>query len=131
MKKLWALILAGALVLSLGACGGNRGSTENTASSIDKNDPERYIGVWESANMRFTINKGGVGRYEQPNSDTGFFDFTYEIKDEVLTMELSGAIMDYSASFELSDDGTTLIILHNGLPGYYEGETEFTKTAEK
>ena len=46
-----------------------------------------------------------------------------------MTMELTGAIMNYSASFELSDDGSTLIILHNGLPGYYEGETEFIKVA--
>lgn len=131
MKKLWALILAGVLTLSLSSCGGNSGSLENMAAAIDKNAPESYIGIWESANMRFTISKGGTGRYEQPNSDTGFFDFTYEIRDEVLTMYLSGAVQNYTASFELSDDGTTLTILHNGLPGYYEGETQFTKTAAK
>ena len=124
MKNRLALVLSAVLMVSLVACGG--GQDENV---VDKNSDESYIGVWESDNMRFTINKGGVGRYEQPNSDTGFFDFNYEIEDEVLTMELTGAIMNYSASFELSDDGSTLIILHNGLPGYYEGETEFIKVA--
>ena len=136
MKKIWALILAFILILALTACGGaqdenavDNNSDESYINAIDKNSNESYIGVWESKNMRFTIQKGGVGRYEQPNSDMGFFDFTYEVEDEVLTMELTGATMDYSASFELNDDGSALTILHNGLPGYYEGETEFIKVA--
>lgn len=127
MKKVWAFLLAAALALSLAACGGTGGSS----SAVDKNSADSYLGVWESDNMRFTINKGGIGRYEQPNSDIGFFDFTYEVEDEVLTMHLTGAVTDYVASFELTDDGTALTILHNGLPGYYEGETEFIKTADK
>lgn len=125
MKKVWCLLLSAVLMLSLAACGGN-------ADTIDKNSSDSYIGVWESDNMRFTISKGGVGRYEQPNDDTmGFFDFTYEIADEVMTISISGAVQDYVASFELNDDGTALTILHNGLPGYYEGETEFFKTASE
>ena len=81
--------------------------------------------------MRFTINKGGVGRYEQPNSDIGFFDFTYEIQDEVMTITIESSVQNYVASFELNDDGTTLTILHNGLPSYYEEETGFVKVASE
>ena len=122
MKKIVSLLLAGVLALSLAACGG--GQDRNT---IDKNSDESYIGVWQSDHMRFTINKGGVGRYEQASSDMGFFDFTYEVEDEVLTIELTGAILTYYASFELNDSGSALTILHNGLPGFVEEETEFIK----
>lgn len=128
MKKIASLIASLALALVLVACGGNISDTSNT---VDKNSSDSYIGIWQSDNMRFTIDKGGIGRYEQPNSGVGFYDFTYEIQDEVMTITIQSSVQDYVASFELNDDDTTLTILHNGLPSFYEGETEFVKVASE
>lgn len=123
MKRIWAVALAIIFALSLTACNG-----AETGDTIDKNDSANYIGVWESEHKRFTISKGNVGRYEQPNTDGGYFDFTYKVEDDVLTIYIDGLLGENVASFELDNDGTTLTILHDGLPGYhYEGETEFTK----
>lgn len=126
MKKAISLLLALALCLSLCACGDGK-AEPTTANEIDKSESSNYVGVWESEHMRFTVNKGGIGRYEQPGTDIGFFDFTWEVKDEVLVIFITGQVSEYKASFELSDDGTSLTILHNGLPGYTEGETAYEK----
>ena len=130
MKKLLVLVLAAALALSLVACGGGTGDTPSGGGEnnvIDKSTTDAYIGVWESAHMRFTVNKGGIGRYEQPTSTIGYFDFTYEVKDEVLVITIPSSVTDYTASFELNDEGTALTILQNGLPSYYSEESEFIK----
>ncbi|WP_458406783.1 hypothetical protein [Anaerotignum sp.] len=115
MKKITGLLLAIIMCISMCACG---------------NDSEKYIGVWESAHMRFTIDEGGIGRYEMPNSGMGYFDFTWEVKDEVIVITIDSAVSKYTASFELYENdevGEYLKILHNGLPSYNPNETEYFK----
>ena len=58
MKKIASLIASLALALVLVACGGNISDTSNT---VDKNSSDSYIGIWQSDNMRFTIDTGGIG----------------------------------------------------------------------
>lgn len=122
MKKFLTLLLATIMCVSLCACGG-----DETDNGVDRSESSNYVGVWESEHMRFTVNKGGIGRYEQPDTSFGYFDFTWEVKDEVLVIFITGQISEYKASFELSDDGTSLTILHNGLPGSTVGETTYAK----
>ncbi len=121
MKRTLALCLALLMALSLCACGGEKG--------IDKSDASNYIGVWSAEHMRLTVSKGGVGAYEQPGTEyQGAFDFTWEVKDDVLVILFDLAIYGQStASFELDDEGTSLTILHNGLPDYAKGVTALEK----
>ncbi len=130
MKKALALLLALVMCLSLAACSSDPSkpteadsvsTTTSDDSSIDKDALDSYLGVWASENMRFIINKGGVGRYEVHG---GHYDFTYEIKYEAISITI---FPSFVASFELNDDGTALTILTNGLPTYVEDETVFTK----
>jgi outer membrane biogenesis lipoprotein LolB len=126
MKKALSILLALVLCLSLCACGGSTAETP-TEKTMDKNDSANYIGVWETKDRRITINKGGVGRYEQPNSDYGYFDFTWEIKDEVLVITIREIIGDMMATFELDESGTSLTIIQDGLPGYTTEEKVYQK----
>ena len=125
MKRVFSLLLVLVLCLSLCACGGTKEAT--TEPKLDKNETMNYIGVWESAHMRFTIEKGGVGRYELPGNRSGYYDFTWEVKDEIVIITIKGQVTEYKATFELNDAGTSLTILHNYLPASIVGETEYTK----
>lgn len=131
MKKALSLLLALALCLSLYACGsdGNEENNTSTNDGLNRNETANYIGVWKSAHMQFTIEKGGVGRYELPGNTKGigYYDFTWEVKDELLIITIKGQVAEYNATFELNDAGTTLTILHNGLPTSHQDETEYTK----
>lgn len=130
-KKALSIILTIALCLSLCACssGGNEENNTSTNDALNKNETANYIGVWESAHMQFTIEKGGVGRYELPGNTVGvgYYDFTWEVKDELIIITIKGQVTEYKATFELNDAGTSLTILHNGLPASHQGETEYTK----
>ncbi len=134
MKRYFLMLMAFVMCLSLVACGEKSMATDSvpntSATGIDKNATDSYLGVWESigTDMRFTINKGGFGRYEVPNmSGIGVFDFTYEVKDEVLSITIDAITSPFYASFELNDDGTALIMLHNGLPVFTGEINEFYK----
>ncbi len=120
MKRILAILLT--LTICIGFCACSTATTRN----VDKNTSENYIGVWETADRRLTLNPGGVGRYEQPNSDLyGYFDFTWEIKDNVLviTIPLTSSI----ATLELDDNGTCLTMIQDGLPGHTTAETVYIK----
>ncbi len=119
MKRTLALFLALLMTLSLCACGGEKG--------IDKSDTSNYIGVWSAEHMRLTVDKGGVGSYAQPGTEYGIFDFTWEVKDDLLVITISSFLGPSTASFELDDEGTSLTIVHNGLPGYTVGVTALEK----
>ena len=130
MKKALSLILALVMCLSLCACGsGNEENDATTNDGLNKNETANYIGVWKSAHMQFTIEKGGVGRYELPGNTNGigYYDFTWEVKDEILVITIKGQVAEYKATFELNDAGTSLTILHNGLPTSHQDETEYAK----
>lgn len=134
MRKSLSFIFLTVLVLSLVACGGDTSNAKNTPNGgeennvVDKSTTSSYIGTWESAHMRFTVNKGGIGRYDTYGiNNVGYYDFTYEVKDEVLVITMNRATGEYIASFELNDDGTALTILQDGLPVRMSGEIEFIK----
>ena len=129
MKKALCLILALMICFPLYACGTKEETEPTTEYVLDKSDTSNYIGVWESLHMRFTINKGGVGRYELPENTKGigYYDFTWEVTDELLIITIKSQAAEYKATFELNDKGTSLTLLHNGLPTSHQGETEYTK----
>ncbi|MEE3492176.1 LptM family lipoprotein [Ruminococcus sp.] len=124
MKKVLALVMALVLVLSLAACGGgNTTSTEETTSV--KNDVASYLGKWKGDDaMYLTFNKGGVGRYDILN---GGFDFTYEVKDEVVKVDINTSEQDFFAVLELNDDCTVLTFIQNALPSSIAGVTKLKK----
>ena len=133
MTRIIALFFSLAMCLSLIACGGNASdfyeveSETESIGEVDKSETSNYFGVWESAHMRFTINKGGIGKYEQPGTSGGNYDLTWEVKDEVLVIIINSRVKEYMASFELDEEGNSLLIIQNGLPSYYDGETLFDK----
>ena len=139
MKKLLALMLAAVLAFSLVACGGDSGAgdtntpsggnnSEPTTDELDRNETSNYVGVWETEHYRLILNKGGIGRYEIINDKNGgYYDLTWEVKDEVLVAKNSFFGMENNSVLELSDDTLELSVIQNGFPEYIEGETVFTK----
>ena len=144
MKRLLALLLAAVMCLSLAACG-NRSDSEtqpneagNTSgakenNTLDKNDKENYLGVWETEtdegtkHFRLTLNKGGVGKYENLLNNGEGYDLSWEVTDETLITEISFMGMEHKAVLELDDGASCLNIIQNGFPVYSQTETVFVK----
>ena len=106
------------MTISLMACGGSE-SKDVTAD---------YVGVWENEYFRLTINKGGIGKYENLLSDSGeSYDLNWEVSDDVLVTQIDFMGMEHKASLELSEDMSSLVIIQMGFPAYVEGEETFTK----
>lgn len=66
--------------------------------------------------ITFHINKGGIGSYEQSTVPDTTWDFSYEIKDEVIAMTRNAAGTTLLSTYELSDDGTNLIYVSGTFP---------------
>lgn len=124
MKKFIAILLTFVMCLSFVACGNSNSDTNS--DTLDKNDTANYIGVWETENIRLTINKGGVGEY-QFKYDDGGYDLEWEVTDEVLVTRFSGMGFEFKSTLELNDDASVLSVIQNGFPKYIDGETEFVK----
>ena len=91
------------------------------ANSIDKSIASSYIGDWvydtgKGNVITFHINKGGIGSYEQSTSPDTTWDFSYEIRDEVLVLTSNAIGTTFLASYELSNDGMTLAYISGNLP---------------
>ena len=108
---------------------GTAGTAETFAveTPMEVSDNENYIGVWANEYFSLTINEGGVGRYDNLMNGTESYDLTWEVKDEVLTTQISFMGMELKAVLELNEDGTVLNALEMGFPVFIDGETEFTK----
>lgn len=148
MKKLMSLLLAAVMLLSFAACSGNGGGqtaeatqepteasmAEPTPVTIDKNDTSSYLGTWVCKNDKFdnyilVFNKGGIGRGEPNVATYGFFDFTYEVKEEVVVITYHGVVYDEITMLELNDDGTVLSVIQNGLMATAKDDKmDFVKT---
>lgn len=124
MKKIIAVFLAVVMCLSLVACGNSNSDTKS--DTLDKNDNSNYIGVWETENIRLTINKGGVGEYQFKTED-GKYNLEWEVSDEVLITRINFMGTEYKSVLELNDDASLLSIIQNGFPKSIDGETEFAK----
>lgn len=86
----------------------------------------KYCGVWKSASMTFTVDKEGQGQYEHHSSNVNRrYDFTWSVRDGLLEITIDG-IVDYTASFKLSTNGTALLLTNNELPTS-DRETVFFK----
>ncbi len=124
MKKLITLFLVVVMCLSFVACG--KGNSETNSDTLDKNDNSNYIGVWETENIRLTINKGGIGEYQFKTED-GKYNLEWEVTDEVLVTRISGMGFDFKSTLELNEDASVLSVIQNGFPKFIDGETEFVK----
>ena len=154
MKIIIALLMTISISLSLMACGENNVDIDNSQSNIqtsittepethnadtitipeteaitvmDKNDTANYIGVWETANFRLTITKGGVGRYENLGNSGEYYDLDWDVKDEVLITKISFVGMEHKAVLELNEDASSLVVLQVGFPVYIKDEDTFSK----
>lgn len=93
---------------------------------IDKNSSSAYIGKWEYDTgkgnvITFTFEKGGIGKYEQSTKEDSYWDFTYEIKEEVIILTRNAIGTTFLGSYELNDDGTKLSYISGNMPdGIYK-----------
>ncbi len=86
---------------------------EETTHSVDKNDVSNYRGIWKIDGSRCTLtfNKGGIGKYEPNIQGYGIYNFTYEVKDEVIIITYNGQTGSTPSMLELSDDGSSLVMI--------------------
>lgn len=117
MKKLFALMLAAALALSLTACGGGAGdnntSSEEDAPIVVKSSTTTYIGDWaydtgKGNVITYHFIKGGTGYYEQSTEKDSQWQFTWEIKDDVVVTTHNALGTTFLNTFEVDDSGINL-----------------------
>lgn len=128
MKKLISFMLVLAMVFSMVACGKSNEEAP-IKQDIDKSSSESYIGVWKSkpsGKMIFYFEKGGIGYYEFTTDEGVKYPFTYEIKDDVAVMVVSGNA-NYTVTFELNDEGDMLTHLGGALPKTIPEDKTFNK----
>lgn len=98
-------------------------------NSVDRSVAFSYIGDWvydtgKGNVITFHINKGGIGSYEQSTVPDTTWDFSYEIKDEVIVVTRNAVGTTLLSSYELSDDGMSLIYISGNLPdGMYSKQS--------
>lgn len=120
MKKFVFVLLSFIILCTLVACGSSNTET-SSANSIDKNSSASYIGTWQYDTgkgnvITFTFQKGGIGSYEQTTKENTHWDFSYEIKDEVVVLTRTAVGTTFVASYELNDDGTVLSYISGDMP---------------
>lgn len=146
MKKLFALMLAAAMALSLAACGGSNGTENNNTSSEEDTeitiDDNSVIGTWsgefqsrEDSNntMRRTIvlYKGGTGEFTSTNSNGKkgtHFSGTWELKDDVLNF----SYLDQTHGYGISVSENTMSMTNFERPYIvlYKSEEEVTEPGD-
>ncbi|MCI9486616.1 MAG: hypothetical protein HFI64_06470 [Lachnospiraceae bacterium] len=128
-KKHYIILLSGILVIGLCACGEKSESITTEAetqtvaeeaqtssteleTSLDKNSTDAYIGDWVykegSYRMTYHFIKGGIGYYEQTSEKGARFEFTWEVKDGVVTTTRNAIGTTFVFAFELDDTGQYL-----------------------
>ena len=131
MKKILALLLICVCMLGLVACGSNEKNDSNTENTgLDKNSTSSYIGAWEYDSgkgnvITFYFEKGGIGKYTQSTKENTTWNFTYEVKDEVVVLSRKAVGSEFVASYELNDDGTILTYITGDMP-----QGEFSKISQ-
>lgn len=130
MKKLVMVLLICACMTGLVACGAKENEAVVETSVLDKNDTSAYIGSWQYDTgkgnvITFNFNKGGIGNYTQSTKENTTWDFTYEVKDEVIVLSRKAVGSEFLASYELNDDGTVLTYITGDMP-----QGEFTKISK-
>lgn len=126
-RKLFAIFTLCVCML-LSACGSNNDAEiqEEQQQEIDKNSSSAYIGKWvydtgKGNVITFTFEKGGIGKYEQSAKEESYWDFTYEIKEEVIILTRNAIGTTFLGSYELNDDGTKLSYISGDMPsGVYK-----------
>lgn len=122
-----SLVLLSCVLVACGTVENNISSEETKTveaeetNFIDKSIASSYIGDWvydtgKGNVITFHINKGGIGSYEQSTSPDTTWDFSYEIKDEVIVITRNAIGTTLLANYELSDDGMTLVYISGDLP---------------
>lgn len=119
MKKLVSVLLTCVFMVCLVACGSNEKNDSN--AGLDKNSTSAYIGTWEYDSgkgnvITFYFEKGGIGKYTQSTKENTTWDFTYEVKDEVIVLSRKAVGSEFVASYELNDDGTVLTYITGDMP---------------
>lgn len=88
---------------------------------IDKSSSSSYIGKWQYDTgkgniITFTFEKGGIGKYEQSTKESSSWEFTYEIKEDVIVLTRNAIGTSFVASYELNNDGTELNYVSGDMP---------------
>lgn len=89
--------------------------------TIDKNSSSSYIGKWQYDTgkgniITFTFEKGGIGKYAQSTKEDSAWEFTYEIKEDVIVLTRNAIGTTFIASYELNNDGTELNYVSGDMP---------------
>lgn len=119
MKKIVMVLLICVCMMGLVACGSSEKKDDN--AGLDKNSTSAYIGTWEYDSgkgnvITFYFEKGGIGKYTQSTKENTTWDFTYEVKDEVIVLSRKAVGSEFVASYELNDDGTVLTYITGDMP---------------
>lgn len=105
MKKLFAILLAVAMLLSLAACGGGEGAGDAVApyTQTDTAHPERYGGV-----LRFSYT--GMGTTYDPYGQASWTTYVWaaNVYETPLAMGEDGKIYPMVCEYEMSEDGKTI-----------------------
>lgn len=130
MKKIVTVLLMCVCMMGLVACGNSDKKDDNAGLDLDKNSTSAYIGTWEYDSgkgnvITFYFEKGGIGKYTQSTKENTTWDFTYEVKDEVVVLSRKAVGSEFVASYELNDDGTVLSYITGDMP-----QGEFKKIAD-
>ena len=80
--------------------------------TIDKNSSSSYIGKWQYDTgkgniITFTFEKGGIGKYAQSTKEDSAWEFTYEIKEDVIVLTRNAIGTTFIASYELESASWT------------------------
>ncbi len=89
--------------------------------TVDKSSSNSYIGKWQYDTgkgniITFTFEKGGIGKYEQSTKEGSAWEFTYEIKEDVIVLTRNAIGTSFIASYELNCDGTELNYVSGDMP---------------
>ena len=128
MRRRVFITIVFCVCILLSACSSNNDNIiqEEQHQKIDKNSSDAYIGKWKydtgkGNTIIFTFEKGGIGRYEQSTQENVYWNFTYEIKEEVIILTRNAIGTTFLGSYELNDDGTELSYIGGEMPsGVYQ-----------
>ena len=96
-------------------------SNAEQQETIDKSSSSSYIGKWQYDTgkgniITFIFEKGGIGKYEQSTKESSSWEFTYEIKEDVIVLTRNAIGTSFVASYELNNDGTELNYVSGDMP---------------
>lgn len=132
MKKLTALLLAGALSLSLAACTSSNPPASGTTSPSGTNSAEPAKASWPTDTVTFTVPASpGGGTDTQARIVADYLQRTTGVAFNVVNDTTGGNTVALENARHAKPDGTNLLFFHTSpLMSYYQGKIDFNPIDE-